>query len=110
MQSFLLSNVEVTTGISEKSGTPKPYQISSATVLNRSLGFERGNRKTVSVGLTSAELSVSDAFFPELLATFDKDFQGIPISYDFDTTMDSNGKTILIGFVKKPAAFMPDKK
>ena len=113
MQTLLLANVEVTTGISEKSGSPKPYQISSATVLNPALGFERGNRKSVSVGLTSSELSVADVFFPELMATFERDFDGVPIAYDFETTMDGNGKIILMRFAKKPAAapFIPtDKK
>lgn len=99
---LLLSNCEATTGVSEKSGTPRPYSIFSATVLNPAQSIERPNRKTKSIGLTSSELSVNDEFYSELSAVFNREFSGMPILYDFLTTMDANGKTILIGFAPKP--------
>lgn len=100
MQELLLSNVEVTDGISTKSGSPKPYSIRTCEVLNRAFNSSRGERKTVSVGLKPAELSVADDFFAELLATFQREFDGLPIPYNFETTMDGNGRTILVAFSK----------
>jgi len=123
MQKLLLSNVEVTEGISEKSGSPKPYSIRSCLILNRAISSSRGNRKTTSIGLSVSEVPVADDFFSELSAVFHREFDGMPIYYNFETTMDGNGRNILIGFspeqpskstvtieAKPPASFMPDKK
>lgn len=97
---LLLSNVEVTDGISTKSGSPKPYSIRSCEVLRPAVNSARGERKTISIGVKTSELSVSDDFFPELMATFQREFDGSPVLYDFQTSMDDNGRTILIGFGK----------
>lgn len=96
----LLCLVSMTSGTSNKSGSPVPYSIPEVYILSPAVSSNRNNRKTEAFGLLPVPVAVSDEFFPELMANFSRDFKGQPVEYDFKTSMAADSKTILIGFEK----------
>ncbi len=97
----LVSAVYMNSGTSSKTG--QPFSLPRANVSVPFQGRESPNYQVRGVGLSSVEMTVSDAFYSGLLKEFQAGFNGMPLAMDFETSMDYEGKNVLVGFAKPVA-------
>lgn len=102
MARYLVSLVNKRDGV--KAETGNKYSIPRAFIHVPFLPSSTQNWTLSGVGNTEVELVVSETFYSELEAKFRADFKGTPIHYDFETSLDREGKNVLIGFEKPVAA------
>lgn len=100
---YIVASVQLSSGIAKASGNP--YSIPRALVLVPFQGRDTQNYHLNGFGFSPVELTVSESFYPELEKYFQTNFKGLPIELDFQASLDSQGRNVLIGF-EKPATKM----
>jgi hypothetical protein len=106
MARYLVSLVNKRDGV--KAETGNKYSIPRAFVLVPFHEASTANWNLTGIGTTQVELVVAESFYPTLENKFKLDFKGSPILYDFEVSLDRDGKNVLVGFEKSttpPATF-----
>ena len=106
INSFLVASVFVNTGIGKESGNP--FEMQRVGVLTSREDVDTKTFQSHGVGLSVVELSVSPNFFTALHNQFLKDFQGLPLLYSLETSLDREGRNRVVGFGKAPELPKPD--
>lgn len=98
---LLVQSISTATGLSKATNTP--FSIPQLVCLIPFETVETSKYQNRGVGLTTVQMQVANDFFPELERELTAKFQGMPIVFDFTTSVNSRGQTIITGFEQQPA-------
>jgi|GEM_PF-5978494 len=93
---YLILNVVTNSGISKTS--QKPYSMSRALVGVPFQDVDTSNFQAHGFGFSAVELSISSSFSTAFINQFNSLFKGTPIEIDLETSLDREGKNIIVGF------------
>lgn len=109
---YIVSLVMTNTGIAK--ATNKPFAMTRLNVLVPFIDVDRETFQSHGTGLSTVELSVSSSCATAIQNSFNQSFQGMPIAMDLDTSLDQEGKNVVIGFralnVSELSAEQPEPK
>lgn len=84
------------TGIAKAS--QQPYSMTRATVLMPFTDVENSNFQSRGEGFSAVELSVASTFSTQFQNHFNQSFKGVPVQLDLTTSLDREGRNIIVGF------------
>ena len=95
---YLVAAVHQSSGTARATGNP--YAIPRASVLTPFQNRQTANQTVVGNGYAFIDLTVSETFYPALSKHLALNFKGQPLELDFETSLDREGRNVLIGFEK----------